>query len=117
MDSLGKEILFIATPATMALAADPITSLIDTKFIGCICMYSIHRVIMVSLRISCLSPIELRQIHSTFHVSQLRKCLLDDSVVVPLEDIQVDDCLNYIERSVAIMDCVRCIFYTFLHTF
>ena len=49
-------------------------------------------------------PVELSQIHSTFHVSQLRKCLVDDSAVVPLEDIQVDDSLNYIERPVAILD-------------
>ena len=49
-------------------------------------------------------PAELSQIHSTFHVSQLRKCLVDDSAVVPLEDIQVDDSLNYIERPVAILD-------------
>ena len=32
-------------------------------------------------------PAELSQIHNTFHVSQLRKCLVDDSAVVPLEDI------------------------------
>ena len=30
---------------------------------------------------------ELSQIHSMFNVSQLRKCLVDDSTVVPLEDI------------------------------
>jgi len=29
---------------------------------------------------------------------------VDDSAVVPLEDIQVDDSLNYIERPVAILD-------------
>ena len=29
---------------------------------------------------------------------------MDDSVVVPLEDIQVDDHLNYIERRVVILD-------------
>nr|KAJ0204071.1 hypothetical protein LSAT_V11C500265800 [Lactuca sativa] len=49
-------------------------------------------------------PEELSQIHRTFHVSQLRKCLVDDSTVVPLEDIQVDDRLNYIKRPVAILD-------------
>ena len=49
-------------------------------------------------------PAELNQIHSTFHVFQLRKCLVDDSTVAPLEDIQVDDSLNYIERPVAILD-------------
>lgn len=48
--------------------------------------------------------VELSQIHSTFHDSQLRKCLVDNSAAVPLEDIQVDDSLNYIERPVAILD-------------
>ena len=48
-------------------------------------------------------PAEHSKIYNTFDVSQLRKCLVDDSVVVPLEDIQVDECLNYIERLVAIL--------------
>lgn len=34
LDSLGKEILRIAFPAALAVAADPIASLIDTVFIG-----------------------------------------------------------------------------------
>ncbi|CAH9108166.1 unnamed protein product [Cuscuta epithymum] len=34
LDDLGMEILSIALPAAMALAADPIASLIDTAFIG-----------------------------------------------------------------------------------
>nr|GEW45218.1 protein DETOXIFICATION 43-like [Tanacetum cinerariifolium] len=34
LDSLGREILSIALPAAMALAADPIASLIDTVFIA-----------------------------------------------------------------------------------
>ena len=49
-------------------------------------------------------PEELWQIHNTFHVSQLRKCLVDDSTVIPLEYIQVDDCLNYIEKQVTILE-------------
>ena len=47
---------------------------------------------------------ELRQIHNTFHISQLRKCSVDDSTMIPLEDIQVDDRLNYVERPVVILD-------------
>lgn len=47
---------------------------------------------------------ELSQIHNTFHVSLLVKCLADDSTMVPLEDIQVYDQLNYIKRPVAILD-------------
>lgn len=34
MDDVGSEILKIAFPAALALAADPIASLIDTAFIG-----------------------------------------------------------------------------------
>ena len=49
-------------------------------------------------------PEELRQIHITFHVSRLWKCLVDDSMVIPLEGIQVDDRMNYIEKPVANFD-------------
>ena len=34
LDELGSEIAQIAVPAALALAADPIASLIDTAFIG-----------------------------------------------------------------------------------
>lgn len=47
---------------------------------------------------------ELSQIHNMVHVSQLRKCLADDSVVVPLDDIKVDERLNYIERPIKNLD-------------
>ena len=46
-------------------------------------------------------PEELSKIHNTFHVSHLRKCLADESAFVPLEDITVDERLNYIKRPVA----------------
>ena len=47
---------------------------------------------------------EIIQIHNTFHLSQFWKCLVDDSVVVLMDDIQVDDGLNYIERPLAVLD-------------
>ena len=49
-------------------------------------------------------PEELSKIHNTFHVSHLRKCLADESAFVPLEDITIDEKLNYIERPVAILE-------------
>ncbi|KAI3762252.1 hypothetical protein L1987_52677 [Smallanthus sonchifolius] len=49
-------------------------------------------------------PEELSGIHSTFHVSHLRKCLADDTSHVPLNDIEVDERLNYVEKPVAILD-------------
>lgn len=34
MDELGEDILSIALPALLALAADPLSSLVDTAFVG-----------------------------------------------------------------------------------
>lgn len=47
---------------------------------------------------------EISQIHSTFHVSQLRKCVVDVTSMVPLDEIQVYECLNYVERPIAILE-------------
>ncbi|KAK9048711.1 hypothetical protein SSX86_032323 [Deinandra increscens subsp. villosa] len=49
-------------------------------------------------------PEELSGIHNTFHVSNLRKCLADESAYVPLDDLVVDKKLNYVERPIAILD-------------
>ncbi|GJX81050.1 hypothetical protein Tco_0329199 [Tanacetum coccineum] len=34
----------------------------------------------------------------------LKKCLSDDTLVIPLEEIQLDDKLNFVEEPVEIMD-------------
>ncbi|GKC36149.1 hypothetical protein Tco_1048533, partial [Tanacetum coccineum] len=49
-------------------------------------------------------PDELRGIHNTFHVSNLKKCLTDENLIIPLEEIQLDDKLHFIEEPVEIMD-------------
>ncbi|GKE97538.1 putative reverse transcriptase domain-containing protein [Tanacetum coccineum] len=49
-------------------------------------------------------PEELNNIHNTFHVSQLRKCLVDEAKYVPLADIMVDEKLGYVEEPVEILD-------------
>ncbi|GJZ68341.1 putative reverse transcriptase domain-containing protein [Tanacetum coccineum] len=49
-------------------------------------------------------PDKLRGIHSTFHVSNLKKCMADENLVIPLEEIQLDDKLHFIEEPVEIMD-------------
>ena len=49
-------------------------------------------------------PEQLSQIHNTFHVSQFRKCVTEESTIVPLEDIQLDERLNYVERPIAIIE-------------
>nr|GEY52588.1 hypothetical protein [Tanacetum cinerariifolium] len=47
---------------------------------------------------------KLRGIHNTFHVSNLKKCLADKNLVIPLKEIQLDDKLNFIEEPMEIMD-------------
>ncbi|GJV57855.1 putative reverse transcriptase domain-containing protein [Tanacetum coccineum] len=49
-------------------------------------------------------PQEADQVHNTFHVSNLKKCYFDDPLVVPLEGLQVDDKLYFVEEPVEIMD-------------
>jgi hypothetical protein len=39
-----------------------------------------------------------------FHVSNLKKCLMDETFNVPLDDIRVDDKLNFVEEPIEIMD-------------
>ncbi|GJU85667.1 putative reverse transcriptase domain-containing protein [Tanacetum coccineum] len=47
---------------------------------------------------------KLSSVHSIFHVSNLKKCLTDKPLAIPLDEIHVDDKLNFIEELVEIMD-------------
>ncbi|GKA52623.1 retrotransposon protein, putative, ty3-gypsy subclass [Tanacetum coccineum] len=49
-------------------------------------------------------PQELGGIHDMFHVSNLNKCLVDASLQVPLEEIEIDDKLHFVEEPVKIID-------------
>ncbi|GJX66738.1 retrovirus-related pol polyprotein from transposon TNT 1-94 [Tanacetum coccineum] len=49
-------------------------------------------------------PEKLQGIHNTFHVSNLKKFLADENLVIPLKEIQLDDKLHFIEEPVEIMD-------------
>ncbi|GKA68887.1 putative reverse transcriptase domain-containing protein [Tanacetum coccineum] len=43
-------------------------------------------------------------VHDTFHVSNLKKCLVDPTLQVPLDEIQVDAKLNFVEEPVEILE-------------
>nr|GEV67051.1 putative reverse transcriptase domain, ribonuclease H-like domain, aspartic peptidase domain protein [Tanacetum cinerariifolium] len=43
-------------------------------------------------------------IHDTFHVSNLKKCLADENLHVPLEEIKIDDKLRFVEERIKILD-------------
>ncbi|GJZ63392.1 putative reverse transcriptase domain-containing protein, partial [Tanacetum coccineum] len=49
-------------------------------------------------------PDGLCGIHNTFHVSNLKKCLADENLIIPLEEFQLDDKLHFIEEPVEVMD-------------
>nr|GEV06186.1 hypothetical protein [Tanacetum cinerariifolium] len=49
-------------------------------------------------------PEELSNIHSAFHVSNLKKCLSDESLVILMKELRIDDKLNFVEELVEIMD-------------
>ncbi|GJR21214.1 putative reverse transcriptase domain-containing protein [Tanacetum coccineum] len=49
-------------------------------------------------------PEELKGIHSTFHVSNLKKCLAEGDIVASMDEIQLDDKLHMIEEPVEIVD-------------
>ncbi|GJS78174.1 putative reverse transcriptase domain-containing protein [Tanacetum coccineum] len=47
---------------------------------------------------------ELNGVHDTFYVSNLKKCLADPTLQIPLDEIQVDAKLNFIEEPVEILE-------------
>ncbi|GKA21383.1 hypothetical protein Tco_0701372 [Tanacetum coccineum] len=49
-------------------------------------------------------PEELSNVYSTFHVSNLKKCLSNKSLVIPMKELRLDDKLNFVEEPIEIMD-------------
>nr|GEV97207.1 reverse transcriptase domain-containing protein [Tanacetum cinerariifolium] len=62
----------------------------------------IERIGLVSYKLEL--PEELSNVNNTFHVSNLNKCLSDESLVIPIKELQLDDKLKFVEESVEIMD-------------
>ncbi|GJY85886.1 hypothetical protein Tco_0499912 [Tanacetum coccineum] len=49
-------------------------------------------------------PRELQGIHNTFHVSNLKKCLSDEDLIIPLDEVRIDEKLHFIEEPIEIID-------------
>ncbi|GKC81875.1 putative reverse transcriptase domain-containing protein [Tanacetum coccineum] len=49
-------------------------------------------------------PKELRNVDNTFHISNLKKCLSDESLIIPIKELWLDNKLNFMEEPVEIMD-------------
>ncbi|GJU21897.1 putative reverse transcriptase domain-containing protein [Tanacetum coccineum] len=62
----------------------------------------LDRVGMLAYRLKLLE--QLSRVHSTFHVSNLKKCFVDEPLAIPLDEIQIDGKLNFIKEPLKIMD-------------
>nr|GEU35463.1 hypothetical protein [Tanacetum cinerariifolium] len=49
-------------------------------------------------------PRELLGIHNTFHVSNMKKCLSDEDLIIPLDEVSIDEKLHFIEEPIKVMD-------------
>nr|GEU29732.1 putative reverse transcriptase domain-containing protein [Tanacetum cinerariifolium] len=49
-------------------------------------------------------PEELSNVHNTFHVSNIKKCLSDESLIIPMKELKPDDKLKFVEEPVEIID-------------
>nr|GEZ80737.1 putative reverse transcriptase domain, ribonuclease H-like domain, aspartic peptidase domain protein [Tanacetum cinerariifolium] len=45
-------------------------------------------------------PEQLSRVHSTFHVSNLKKCLSDEPLAISLDEVHIDDKLRFVEQPV-----------------
>ncbi|GKE79977.1 hypothetical protein Tco_1549977, partial [Tanacetum coccineum] len=60
----------------------------------------------------CVGPVayrlklsqELRCAHDTFHVSNLKKCLVEPDVQVPLDEIEINENLRFVEEPIEIVE-------------
>ncbi|GJY70217.1 putative reverse transcriptase domain-containing protein [Tanacetum coccineum] len=49
-------------------------------------------------------PHQVSDVHSTFHVSNLKKCLSDELLAIPLDELHIDNKLHFVEEPAKIMD-------------
>ena len=49
-------------------------------------------------------PEELSGIHNVFHICNLKKCLADESLVIPHTDVHIEEILKFVEKPVSIED-------------
>nr|GEV89463.1 putative reverse transcriptase domain-containing protein [Tanacetum cinerariifolium] len=49
-------------------------------------------------------PQELVVVHDTFYMSNLKKCLADVNLHIPLDEVKVDDKLHFVKEPIEILD-------------
>ncbi|GKA46938.1 hypothetical protein Tco_0739821 [Tanacetum coccineum] len=49
-------------------------------------------------------PKELSNVHNTIYVSNLKKCLFEESLIILIKELRLDDKLNFVEEPIEIID-------------
>nr|GEZ20636.1 putative reverse transcriptase domain-containing protein [Tanacetum cinerariifolium] len=73
---------------------------LNSRYIGPFNVLAIVGAIAYKLKLSQ----QLSKVHSTFHESNLKKSLSDESLVIPLDEIQIDNKLHFVDEPVEILD-------------
>ncbi|GJV87441.1 putative reverse transcriptase domain-containing protein [Tanacetum coccineum] len=98
--SVGDKVLLKVSPWKGVVCFGKISKL-SPRYVGP--FEVVERVGPVSYRLRL--PQELVGIHDTFNVSNLKKCLADVNLHVPLEEIKIDDKIRFVEEPIGIMVC------------
>ncbi|GJS98916.1 putative reverse transcriptase domain-containing protein, partial [Tanacetum coccineum] len=69
---------------------------LETRYVGP--FEILKRIGLVAYRLRL--PEELNSVHDTFHVSNLKKCLADANLHVPLDEIKVDKTFRFVEEPI-----------------
>ncbi|GJW62672.1 putative reverse transcriptase domain-containing protein [Tanacetum coccineum] len=72
---------------------------LNPRYIG---PFKVSKVGTISYRLEL--PQQRSRVHSTFHVSNLKKCLSNEQLAIPLDEIHIDDKLHFVGEPVDIMD-------------
>nr|GEZ59508.1 putative reverse transcriptase domain-containing protein [Tanacetum cinerariifolium] len=97
--NVGDKVMFKVSPWKGVICFEKRVKL-SLRFIGAFII--LERIGLVAYKLEL--PRELQGIHNTFHVSNLKKCLSDESLIIPLDEVQLDDKLHFIEEPAEIVD-------------
>nr|GEX64418.1 putative reverse transcriptase domain-containing protein [Tanacetum cinerariifolium] len=98
--SVGDKVLLKESPRKGVVRFSK-RSKLSPKYVGPFKI--VERIGLVAYRLRL--PQELVGVHDTFYVSNLKKCLADVNLHIPLDEIKVDDKLHFVEEPIEILDC------------
>nr|GEY71672.1 putative reverse transcriptase domain-containing protein [Tanacetum cinerariifolium] len=97
--SVGDKVLLKASPRKGVVRFGK-RSKLSPRYVGP--FEIVKRISPVAYRLRL--PKEIVGVHDIFHVSNLKKCLADVNVHVPLDEVKVNDKLHFVEEPIEISD-------------